>query len=250
MKNALGKDLQKQLFLDGMRLLTVPGWEILEGNEILAFKSPSKAPFIDFIYGPATLENYEKAKKFYSSKPFLWLLNAEQEGHKLADLGFKGPEISSEMILLLSEYTPSKNPSNIDIRIADTTDDYKKWLDVAAEWLELDSTMIEDFFTPWIKNTGSIPYLALLNGKAAATSLLYCDNQDAAIYCLGTSSAFRCQGLGISVTQACLQTAKNKNISRVVLYASPMGKPLYEKIGFRVVQELYGYSYEAINTTL
>src|SRR5215204_5891894 len=121
MENTLEKNLQKQLFLDGMRLLTAPGWEILEENDILAFKSPSKAPFIDFIYGPATLENYEKAKEFYSSKPFMWLSNSEQEGYKLANLGFKGPEISSEMILLLSEYIPSKSPSNIEIRVANTT---------------------------------------------------------------------------------------------------------------------------------
>lgn len=109
--------------------------------------------------------------------------------------------------------------------------------------------MIEDFFTPWINECGNIPYLALLNGEPAATSLLYCDSLDnAAIYSLGTRPAFRCQGIGGSITHACLQAAKSKNVSKVALYASTMGKPLYEKIGFRHVQDLYIYSYEPKNS--
>lgn len=242
------KDLQKHLFLHGMRSLTIPGWDVLEENDIIAFKSPSKAHFIDFVYGKVTLENYEKAKNFYSSKPFMWLINDEQEGHQLQEFGFEGPDVESEMVLSLSVYVPPKYPLNIQIRVASAPEDYNQWLGIAAEWLGANVKDVDDFYTPWIKKSGSTPFLVLLNGEAAATSLLYANHDHGAIYSLSVRLAFRGLGVATIATHACLEYAKNKNLSKIVLYASPMGKPIYEKIGFKMVQELYGYSYGEIIT--
>lgn len=239
----MGKHLQKHLFLHGMRSLTIPGWEILEENEIIAFKSPSEAPFIDFVYGKVTLENYEKAKKFYAAKPFVWLVDTTCVGKELPDWGFSGPDIESEMILSLHAYDPPKQPSHFETCVADTLQDYNKWLCIAAEWLGLGLHEVEKFFTPWIEQSKSTPCLTFLNGEAAATSLLYCNEDNAAIYCLGVRRAFRGWGLAVAAAEGCLEFAKKRNISKVVLYASPMGKPFYEKMGFKMVQELYGYSY-------
>ena len=71
-----------------------------------------------------------------------------------------------------------------------------------------------------------------------------CSNSGAAIYCIGTLPAFRRQGLGIAVTQASLETAIEQKMPYAVLHGSNMGKLLYEKLGFRVVQIIHEYSFE------
>ncbi len=244
MQNSLENDLQKQLFFEGMQTLTLPDWQILKENDLLAFKSPCQLPFMDFMYAPVTQENFEKAKHFYSTKPFIWLLYTDLKAPLLSQWGFKGPEINCEMTLTLSEYIPLPTPPTIEIRRVTTQEDYKNWIATAADWLAQDLTLIDEFFGPWIKKGISIPYLALLNREPAATSLLYCGNDDAAIYCLGTRQKFRRQGLGHAVTHACLQEAKNRNLSQATLYASLQGMRLYEKIGFKSVQTLYEYAYD------
>ena len=247
MQNTLENDLQKQLFFDGMRALSLPDWEILDENGLLAFKSPCKVPFMDFMYASVTQENFEKAKRFYLTKPFMWLLYTDLKAPLLSQWGFKGPEINCEMILSLAEYIPVATPSTIEIRRVTTQEDYKNWISTAADWLAQDVALVDEFFGPWIKKGISIPYLALLNREPAATSLLYCGSHDAAIYCLGTRQKFRRQGLGCAVTHACLLEAKNRNLSKATLYASLQGMRLYEKIGFKSIQTLYEYAYDPKN---
>lgn len=229
-----------------MRLMVErPGWEILEDGQITAFKSPGPVPFVNFVYGEATKENYQKVRKFYSSQSFMWLLKEGQSGRLLTQLGFKGPQPTPEMVMNLNQYAPvdMRSPDR-EVVVADTADRYEKWIGVAAGWINVDRSIIDAFFTPLIQTGKFIPFLAFYKGEPAATSLVYCGNAGAALYCLGTLSPFRSLGLGSAVTHACLCAAKNQHIDKAVLYASALGKPLYEKIGFKTVQILGEYASE------
>jgi len=50
---------------------------------------------------------------------------------------------------------------------------------------------------------------------------------------LGTIPAYRKRGLGFAVSRHALVEAKKNGYKTALLFASVMGKPLYEKIGFR-----------------
>jgi hypothetical protein len=59
--------------------------------------------------------------------------------------------------------------------------------------------------------------LALYDNEPVATSLVYCEQQIEGIYAMSTREKFLRKRLGFAVAQACLETAKNKNISYPIL---------------------------------
>ncbi len=169
------------------------------------------------------------------------MLTTEQNDKNLLDSGFKGPELSPEMILCLDKYTFDKYPSNILVKIAKSNEELDLWTQVASETFQISAADLKEFFEPLIQIAGDIPFLIYYNDIPAATSLVYCDNDIAGIYAMSTLSQFRRKGLGRAAVQACLEVAKDHNLSYVVLYTSSMGQPLYEKMGFKVSQILKEY---------
>lgn len=231
--------LQKALFLESMHLMHLPGWELLEEGDVLAFKSPIP-PFMDFAYGTPTAEAFQKLKEFYQQKPYFWLLTEDQNEQPLLEKGFTGPSLTFEMELDLAEYRPI--PPTQDVLQVRSPEDHLQWIQVASQWLKIDLSRVDQFFTPWIQTGRYIPFLGFCKGQPAATSLLYCGQGGAALYALGTVPTFRNRGLGTAVTHACLQTAKDSKIARAVLYGSELGKSLYGKLGFQIVQTLREYA--------
>jgi GNAT superfamily N-acetyltransferase len=254
------KDFQQQNFLEILRRMqSVPGWEILREEKLLALKAPGPFPFVNFVWGDVTSESLQSVFSFYASQSFYWLLTPEQKekyGGILVQEGLKGsesfppPECFPEMSLNLKTHNPVLHSYDIDVRKVDTPQLFQQWLPTAAEGLEIDSQAIEDFVVPLIKEAGTIPFLAFDKGEPAATSMVYCDHNTstAGLYFLCTRPAFRKKGLGSAVTEACLQTAKHAGIIHAVLYASSMGQSMYEKLGFQTSQMLYEYFYEKSNS--
>lgn len=234
--------LQKELFLESMHLIHEPGWEFIEEGDLIAFKASVTVPFMNFVYGTVTLDRYKKVKAFYETKPFFWMLSETQEEKLLLDLRFTGPDLTFEMGMNLTDYHDHPANEAIEVRKAFSPEDYAQWINVAAGWLNIDPLCVNEFFTPWVRTGKYIPYLGLYEGVPAATSLAYLGNLGASLYCLGTLSAFRNRGLGTAVTHACLKAAKDKNIDQVVLYGSKMGRTMYKKIGFELMQTIREYS--------
>ena len=242
MSNPIQTGLQKELFLESMSLIHEPGWEVLKEGDLVAFKASVAVPFMNFVYGNVTLDRYKKVKEFYHKKPFFWLLSETQEEQLLLDWGFTGPDLTFEMGLNLADYHYHNAHEALEVREAHSPEDHLQWINVAAGWLNIDPSLVDQFFTPWIKTGKYIPYMGLYEGQPAATSLAYLGNLGASLYCLGTLPAFRNRGLGTAVTHACLKAAKDKNIAQAVLYGSKMGQPMYKKIGFKLTQTIREYS--------
>ncbi len=78
-------------------------------------------------------------------------------------------------------------------------------------------------------------YLARVGGEPAAAALALLSHGVAGIYWVGTRNRFRRGGLA----EACTRTAANDAFERgarfVALHASPMGEPLYRRMGFEAV---------------
>lgn len=240
--NHIQTGLQKELFLESMHLIQEPGWEFIEEGDLIAFKTSVAVPFMNFVYGNVTLDRYKKIKAFYAKKPFFWMLSETQEEKLLLDLGFTGPDLTFEMGMNLADYHYHPANEAIEVREALSPEVYSQWINVAAGWLNIDPLFVDQFFTPWVRTGKYIPYLGFYEGVPAATSLPYLGNLGASLYCLGTLPTFRNRGLGMAVTHACLKAAKDKDIGQVVLYGSKMGRPMYKKIGFELMQTIREYS--------
>ena len=81
-------------------------------------------------------------------------------------------------------------------------------------------------------------FLLRLDGEPVASSALLPGPRRsglAGIFCVGTLARVRGQGFGAVVTEAAMDTARDAGARVVVLQASEMGFPVYERLGFDTV---------------
>lgn len=76
-------------------------------------------------------------------------------------------------------------------------------------------------------------FLAYLNGRPVATSLLFLTENAAGIYFVTTLTEHRNKGVGLELTQATLRYAKTAGARFATLQSSPDGLHVYEKAGFK-----------------
>lgn len=235
-------NLQQSNFLEILEKMSpVLGWEILKIQGIVALKAPAGIPLVNFVWGAPDLATQHAVDIFYNGKPYYWLTPNIIQNLDLPN--FINSEPFPEMVIDLTSYTPATNSQNIKVISPLSNYDLQLWSETAVNTFGFDLKEFQDFFYPLIKVAGCVPFLAFYDNKPASTALVYCGKNEAAIYAMSTKADFRRNGLGSAVAHACLSLAKSKNLSYAVLYASELGKYLYEQLGFTVTQTLYEYSF-------
>lgn len=76
-------------------------------------------------------------------------------------------------------------------------------------------------------------FLACLNEKPAATSLLFLHEKAGGIYFVSTLARFRKKGIGLALTLATMYFAKQSGARLVTLQSSPDGLRVYQQAGFK-----------------
>ena len=76
-------------------------------------------------------------------------------------------------------------------------------------------------------------YLGLLNGEPVATAELFLSNGMAYLGGVSTLPQYRQQGIGAALTLSALRAARQQGYRVGLLTASPMGFPIYRRIGFQ-----------------
>lgn len=84
---------------------------------------------------------------------------------------------------------------------------------------------------------GAAAFLARSEGRAVAISMTIVSHGVAGIYWVGTSEEARGRGLGRAVTAAAVDAGLELGAGSVSLQASPLGEPIYRRMGFETVYE-------------
>lgn len=112
------------------------------------------------------------------------------------------------------------------------------WKDISFDGFEMPSRAREQYgaFVSSFKLDASSPqkfFLAYLDEKPVATSLLFTYQDTAGIYYVSTLPQHRNKGCGLKITQAAIQSAKKSGYREVILQATPMGAKVYKRAGFQ-----------------
>lgn len=75
-------------------------------------------------------------------------------------------------------------------------------------------------------------YIAYHNQEAVGTSMAYIKDDVVGIYHIASKASYRGKGIGKQITLAPLLEAKEAGYDTAVLFASQLGKPIYEQLGF------------------
>ena len=74
-----------------------------------------------------------------------------------------------------------------------------------------------------------------LDGRPVATSIAIRSGDVSGVYGVGTHESARRRGVGTAVTWAAVEAGRAWGCDTIVLQASDMGLPVYERMGFRTV---------------
>ncbi|MFZ3055835.1 MAG: GNAT family N-acetyltransferase [Smithella sp.] len=147
----------------------------------------------------------------------------------------KVPCMAADLNNSLSDAKFSENISVIEVK---DKSDLFFWEDVSFHGFEMPQRAREkyDTFVSSFNLGTQSPqrlFLACLDGKPVATSLLFTHGKSAGIYYVSTLPDYRNKGCGLSITQAAMQAAMQAGFKDIILQATPMGKKVYTRAGFK-----------------
>ncbi|MGP8125013.1 MAG: GNAT family N-acetyltransferase [Nitrososphaerales archaeon] len=87
---------------------------------------------------------------------------------------------------------------------------------------------------PWSRGAN---YVGYVGGKPAATSIRVTTGDVAGVYFVSTLPEFRRRGFGESMTWRAVADGRTSGCRLSYLQASKMGRPIYERMGYRVIEE-------------
>ena len=105
-----------------------------------------------------------------------------------------------------------------------------------AEGFGMPLKMVERMIQPsFLELAGWHSFLASVDGQPVATSSLYAADGTAGIYNVATVASHRGRGIGEALTWRAVSRGREQGCAIATLQASLMGKPVYERMGFRTV---------------
>ena len=88
-----------------------------------------------------------------------------------------------------------------------------------------------------------VRWVGWMDGRVVATSALLDSDGVAGIYVVATQESYRRRGIGAALTAAAIAEGRRRGLAVTSLQASPMGKPVYERLGLRTVAEYRLFTY-------
>lgn len=194
-------------------------------------------------------------KMFISQNlPFFWVDWAEIGTTGLGDyLVFKESALMKfsipAMTRALDDLPQVSIPKEVEITRVQIQQDQADWLNVLMEGFEEPELSRPDF-GEYLANSLSESnpvfehFLARWQGKPCAISTLLRADHSAGIYHVTTLPNYRGHGLGKALTLASMHSARQWGYDTAVLFATPSGFPIYQRLGFETVStaDLYAWS--------
>ena len=133
---------------------------------------------------------------------------------------------------------PMSSPAVIDIALVQGKKDLDLWEKISFAGFEMDGASQKQYqkFVASFDMQAASPQkllLACFEGKPAATALLFFSQDAAGIYFVATLPAFRKRGVGLAVTLAAMQHAKQAGFQYIILQSSEAGLNVYKQAGFQ-----------------
>jgi GNAT superfamily N-acetyltransferase len=84
-------------------------------------------------------------------------------------------------------------------------------------------------------------YVGYTDGVPVSTGLGYRTGRTIGVYNIATLESARRRGYGAAMTMRIVEDGAAAGCDVAILQASDMGKPIYERLGFRTVVEYFAY---------
>jgi ribosomal protein S18 acetylase RimI-like enzyme len=176
--------------------------------------------------------------------PVLWWVGPSTRPADLAshllDSGFVVDEDGPGMAVSLVDLKANMpSPTGLSIQPAMDEAAWLDWCRTMAAGFEIPEVRVDFAVESWryllscLNPETSVAYVAYLDGKPVATSMLQLGGGVAGIYSVATIPEARRKGVGTQVTLYPLLEARSKGYRVGVIEASDMGNSVYKSLGFQ-----------------
>lgn len=149
----------------------------------------------------------------------------------------------------LANLAEPERGSRAEIRRVEDPQTLRAWVRTFASGFDVSEEWVNGMFAVYRDLLGAEAllryYLAYLDGKPVATSTMFLAAGVAGIYDVTTVPSARRQGIGFEVTRVPLIEARDMGYRAGTLQASSMGRPVYERMGFRTVCQMDHFLWRA-----
>jgi GNAT superfamily N-acetyltransferase len=227
------------------------GGEVIEAGDVQLSASNLPARVVNAAnlarFGGDAAERIDDVKAFFarSRVPFRWFFGPTSAPDDLpAQLDAAGlPQISNSPGMALDIATMNDEPAavaGLEVREVADAKDFEAWLRCCIESFPFVPVVADAWrrvHEPLGFGDASAlhNYVAWLDGRAVAVSAVLYGRDCAGIWNVGTMADVRGRGIGRETTLTALRDARARGATLAVLGSSPMGLPVYTRIGFREV---------------
>ena len=220
------------------------GGDVLSTDEVLAVSTglPVAMLNIGFVRKPlADPENLiRKMVEFYDSAalPFVLRLREGVDPRAEEAMEAAGMPYSDTLpgMAMFPIAGPSAPVSGLEIETVRDMRNLAPYQEVAAAGFGMSIDLVKQLMGPrFLDVPGFESYLGIMDGEPVATSSMYTGRTTAGVYNVATLTSHRRQGIGEAMTWHAVTRAREHGCTVATLEASVMGKPVYERMGFRMV---------------
>jgi len=206
--------------------------------------SPLLNRIFDARFGSDPKSQIEDVLAFYCQRnlPVTWMAGPsgtpKNLGQLLQPFGFSSASQWSGMSLSLDQTAPIPAPDGFSCQRVRSKQDLAHWASIARPAFNLTPNTEASFttiFNPLLlgKRAPFQGYLGTLNGNPCVTCFCFRQVSTVGVFWVATAQHARKRGLATALTYQALQAARQQGARLAVLHATPMGTPLYAKMGFR-----------------
>lgn len=143
-------------------------------------------------------------------------------------------------IMALAMASLMEHTSNdcIVVRQVHTAEELDLWINIVTNVYNIQNQEFRSYimYLESISRKDRITYwIGYWKGQPVAGSMFIMENSVVGVHWVATLPDFRNQGIGFAVTYNPLVHLKKRGAEQAVLFSSTMGKPVYEKMGFKTV---------------
>jgi len=218
--------------------------EIKQSKEYYLFCSGLKYGFTNFVVDIKIKENAQQKIReivsFFEKKNFTFLCligpNTQPENIRsiLLENNFCLKIREPAMAFFLDELEIKNQPlSEMEIVQPKNQKELIDWNNVRKKVYEFPEEVISQSFLIPVLDPKVTTFLAYIEGKPVATSLVYYYSGVAGIYSVTTLPEYRGKGIGTYMTFLTMQDAKRKGYKIMTLHSSEKGINVYKRMGFQ-----------------
>ena len=159
-----------------------------------------------------------------------------------AEFGFADAGILPLMALDSDEVAHPPVPSGLSFRAAATSADMARTCELVSQAFELaPGPLARAFPDAMLQRTDTTIHLVEQDGEIRSSVMVTRHGRRAGIWSMATPPGLQRRGLGRGLLVEAMRSERSRGISTFLLFATEAGRPLYDRLGFRVVEQARGW---------